>query len=212
MVAPDLLGHGQAGRGGAAPTLQDYAADVLRILDEADVESVDVVGVSLGAMVAVALTAAQPHRVGKVVLADCVAKYPPGMVTMWNERAEAVQSNGLSAFIDPTMSLWFTDGFLDNNPDLSFIKRVLESTDPQGYADACRVLASADVRSEAAAISKPTLVVCGSEDAQPFIEGAEWLAANVADARKVWIEGGRHACFFENAPQVSQELTSFLKL
>jgi 3-oxoadipate enol-lactonase len=211
-LAPDLLGHGRSERSPASPTLTDYAEDIIGHLDRAGHGVVDVVGVSLGALVAATLAGEFPHRIGKVVLADCVPEYPPGMVAMWGERAAAAESSGLGAFIGPTMSLWFNDGFLDDHPDLAYIRQVLETTDPRGYADACRVLASADVRAQVAAMSNPTLVVCGSDDAEPFRHGAEWLGRNIPDARVAWIRGGRHACFFENAAAVALTVTDFLSI
>jgi 3-oxoadipate enol-lactonase len=209
-VRPDLLGHGQVGPHSTPPALTDYAADIVGQLDDAGHDLVDVIGVSLGALVAATLAAEYPHRIGKVVLADSVPTYPPNMVTMWADRATAAIANGIGAFVEPTMNLWFTADFLDNRPDLAYIRTVLESTDPRGYADACRVLAAADVRGAALAMPHPTLVACGTEDAAPFQEGAEWFAGAIQDAKLVWIAGGRHACFFENAREVAAVVTDFL--
>lgn len=210
-LCPDLLGHGKADRGPHTPSPADYADDVLRQIDRAGHDTVDVLGVSLGALVAVALAAANPQRIRRLVLADCTPLYPPAMVTMWNERAAAVETGGVGAVVQPTMDLWFTQTFLEEHPELAYIRQVLESTDPQGYAGACRALAAADVRDAATSMTTPTLVVCGTEDAPPFRDGAEWLRRSVPDARTAWITGGRHACVFENADEVAEVLTGFLE-
>lgn len=70
VIAPDLRGRGGSG---TLPAPYDFAAhveDLIAVLDQFGVESVVVVGHSMGAFVAVALAARHPERVQALVLVD----------------------------------------------------------------------------------------------------------------------------------------------
>ncbi|MEV8638496.1 alpha/beta fold hydrolase [Streptosporangium sp. NPDC051023] len=69
-VVVDLRGHGDSpAPASAAETVAGaQAQDILAVLDEAGVETFDLVGYSLGARLAWAVAEAAPHRVRKVVL------------------------------------------------------------------------------------------------------------------------------------------------
>ncbi|WP_283138270.1 alpha/beta fold hydrolase [Rhizohabitans arisaemae] len=75
VYAPDLRGHGGSDRPG------DYAAesmcaDVLGFLDALALDRVDLIGHSLGGLVAYLLAGAHPERVSRLVLEDVSAPLP----------------------------------------------------------------------------------------------------------------------------------------
>jgi lipase len=69
VIAPDLRGHGQSV---AYPpwTLEQFAADVLGVMDGLGLERVPVMGHSYGGAIAVYLAAVAPERVERLVLVD----------------------------------------------------------------------------------------------------------------------------------------------
>lgn len=71
----DLRGHGASARPSAysLPLMRD---DVLGFLDALGLDRVDLVGHSMGGVVAYLAAAAQPHRVGRLVLEDAPAPLP----------------------------------------------------------------------------------------------------------------------------------------
>ncbi|MFC4104702.1 alpha/beta fold hydrolase [Micromonospora zhanjiangensis] len=69
VVAPDLRGHGRSAH--EPPwSLEQHATDVLSMMDALDLETVPVVGHSLGAAVAVHLARRAPRRIDRLVLLD----------------------------------------------------------------------------------------------------------------------------------------------
>lgn len=81
-LAPDLRGHG----GSIKPHQPDsyrperLVADAVAVLDDAGITTVDVVGYSLGARIAIELAADRPDRVGRLVLGgfgDGAGSAPP---------------------------------------------------------------------------------------------------------------------------------------
>jgi 3-oxoadipate enol-lactonase len=60
-------------------------------------------------------------------------------------------------------------------------------------------------------IAVPTLVVCGEDDAPPFVAAARDLAGTLPDARLVWLAPARHAGVLEQPEQFARALTGFLR-
>lgn len=77
VIAPDLAGTGDSGlHPVAAPTIADYARDVLALIDGLGLASVDLYGSHTGACLAVEMAILAPDRIGRVIL-DGVPIYAP---------------------------------------------------------------------------------------------------------------------------------------
>jgi 3-oxoadipate enol-lactonase len=210
-VALDLPGHGSAAAPSQRSTVQDFAAAVAQAIRESSDEPVHVVGVSLGGLVAQVLAAEQPELVDRLVIVDAVPIYPEQMRQMWRDRAAAVRAEGMTAVLEPTLALWFTQAARERrSPEAEQVRLLLEAADPEGYARSCEVLETADTTELLADIAAPTLVVCGSEDAPAFTAAAPRMTAAIADARLAWLEGARHAAAFERPDAMAALLREFL--
>ncbi|WP_405555738.1 alpha/beta fold hydrolase [Streptomyces sp. NBC_01171] len=75
VYAVDLRGHGHSGWPGAY-SLELMRADVLGFLDALGLDRIDLVGHSMGGIVAYLVASAQPGRVDRLVLEDIGAPYP----------------------------------------------------------------------------------------------------------------------------------------
>ncbi|MEU9922164.1 alpha/beta hydrolase [Streptomyces griseoluteus] len=75
VYAVDLRGHGDSGRPGTY-SLELMRSDVLGFLDALGLDRIDLVGHSMGGIVAYLVVAARPGRVDGLVLEDVGAPYP----------------------------------------------------------------------------------------------------------------------------------------
>jgi lipase len=75
VVAPDLRGHGDSG---SEPpwSREAHAGDVLETLDAAGVQRADWIGYSFGGLIAAAVAAAAPGRIGRLVLLEPALALP----------------------------------------------------------------------------------------------------------------------------------------
>lgn len=209
VLTCDLPGHGET-PALERPMLVDEVADRVASMLEGS-EPVHVVGVSLGGVVALSLAARHPLLVERLVVVDAVDVYPPAMKQMWVDRARLVRSVGLEPVIASTVELWFTSSAVDEGLEIvGRVRRLLRATDPEGYARSCELLATVDTGSLLTAITAPTLVVCGVDDAPAFTEAAPRLAATIADGRLAWLEHARHAGAVERPEAFAALVRSFL--
>jgi len=72
VLAPDLRGHGESGRGAdpASYALEHLSADLLGLLDALGIERCDLLGHSMGGMVALRAALRAPERIASLVLMD----------------------------------------------------------------------------------------------------------------------------------------------
>jgi pimeloyl-ACP methyl ester carboxylesterase len=75
VYAPDLRGHGRSDWPGEY-LLEVMRADVLGFLDALALDRVDLIGHSMGGLVACLVAADQPERVGRLILEDVAALLP----------------------------------------------------------------------------------------------------------------------------------------
>ncbi|GAA4680754.1 alpha/beta hydrolase [Nocardioides nanhaiensis] len=208
-AALDLPGHGTEAAPSVHGGVEGLAARVLDLADDAGLAQFDVAGVSLGGLVAQYLAVQHPDRVIGVVLIDTVATYPEAMEEMWVGRAATARSEGMSSLVGPTLDIWFTPEFRRSRPDVvEQTTRTLLSTDPEGYARTCEILASTDLTPRLADLPARTLSVCGDSDGEPFRNAAREIAAATGSTVR-WLPG-MHAAVLESPAEFVAHLVAFL--
>lgn len=208
-LALDMPGHGAEPPPAVPDGIAGFADRAVELADQAGVDDFDVVGVSLGGLVAQHLAVQRPGRVGRVVLVDTVATYPEPMRAMWIARAATARKDGMTALVAPTLDIWFGPAFRQSRPDV--IEKTIATllrTDPEGYARTCEVLAAVDLSDGILRLPTMTLTACGNDDADPFRDAAEAISA--ATGRPVQWLPGKHAAVLENPALFTRHLVSFL--
>lgn len=209
-LAVDLPGHGAEPALSQGAGLDAHADWLAERLAAEGVTSVDLLGVSLGGLVAQQLAADRPDLVRRVVVVDAVTTYPEPMRAMWRERAAVARTDGVAAYVEPTVELWFTAAAREaGHPLVSWVATTVEGTSPEGYARACELLEGADTRPLLDRVTQPVLVVCGEDDAPPFRAAVAELEAALPDVRTCWLPG-RHAALIESPEPAAAALAEFL--
>lgn len=90
VLVPDQRGHGDSDRPEAGYALEDFAADVLALMDELEIERAALVGHSMGSFVAQAVAAAAPERISRLVLVGSAADARTPELTAFQQQVEAL--------------------------------------------------------------------------------------------------------------------------
>jgi 3-oxoadipate enol-lactonase/4-carboxymuconolactone decarboxylase len=204
----DARGHGRSETFDRPTTIDDLADDLAGLLDALDIGKAHVVGLSIGGMTAQALAARHPERVTTLALLASSAGF--GAEAAWRDRAALVRRDGVEAVVDLTIDRWFSPGFREAAPDT--IARARErflATDGPGYARCCEVIATTDLRDRLGAISVPTLIVVGADDAATPPAMSEDMRQRIAGSELVTLSGARHQLAIERADAVNAHLMAF---
>ena len=210
-IALDQRGHGGTTNTGRSEdyTLDGLVADLAAAFDALDLRDADLLGHSLGGMVALRFALAHPERVASLVLMDTSPRPMPLPIP---EPARAALSalareQGVAALL-PSLRQRPRDQIapsqlrtIEEMGEETFwerIRRKLDAMDPAAWGALIGVLGDhIPVADRLAEIACPTLVMVGAEDL-PFLAPADEMARGIAGARRVTIPDAAHSPQLEN--------------
>jgi 3-oxoadipate enol-lactonase len=205
----DTRGHGASSVPAPPYNLDQLGQDLLFLLDQLEAERVNFCGLSLGGMVGQWLAIHAPDRVDRLILANTAARI--GTRQLWEQRIAIVEESGMQPLAEATLGRWFTAPYREQHCDeMAFIRQMIASTHPIGYAACCGVLRDADLSDAIASIQAPCLVVGGKHDpATPPSDGRA-LAAGLRHAEYIELDAS-HMSAWEQAEEFARVALSFLR-
>ena len=201
VIAYDARGHG---RSDPAPEpeayrYEDLRDDLVRVMDERDVERAVLAGASMGAHTLLRLTLEAPERAAGLVV--ITPSYDPDefgdadSLARWDALAEGLRSGGVEGFVEAYGDPGVPEGWRETL--LKVVRQRLSAHEhPEAVADALsavprsRPFASLD---DLAAIEAPTVVVADRDEADPGhpLAVGEAYARAIPDARLEVEEEGK---------------------
>ena len=216
VVAYDHRGTGRSGAWLAPVSMAMLAADAARVLDDRGIPAAHVVGLSMGALVALELAARMPARVKSLVLVGGGVGGPatvtPGPAAAAGLLRSLVEDSLRERRPWPAAAL-FSERFRREHPD-----RVAELVAPFGrhrappWAAGWQTLAAACFSrgGSLARIRAPTLVVHGDEDVMAPPENARRLATGIPGAELHIEPGAGHAVPLERPEECARLLLDWV--
>jgi pimeloyl-ACP methyl ester carboxylesterase len=210
VVRPDLRGHGGSGRI-VDCTMDDFVADLDGLADTAGLAAFDLVGFSLGGLIAQHYALRRPERIRRLALLSTVAQRTEQERERVRERGNVLARDGIAAVTTAAEDRWFTPAFKAANPERVALRlRQLRANDHASYTAAYRVFSEADAGLDIAAVAAPTLVVTGENDQGSSPRMARLLHDNIAGSRLVILPELRHSLLVEASGVVADLLEDFL--
>lgn len=209
----DLEGHGLSPTSALSKlTIQSFAADLSKLVQQQGISSnLTVIAHSMGCHVAVQLALSAPGLVSKLVLmGPPPSPLPEAGATATHGRAALVRSKGMSGVVDAVANAGLSPATHANNQLAVTATRLsLLAQDPEGYAKACTALASANELAYNT-LQCPTFILTGSDDKVSPPSLCEKYGSMVEQSQVEIVEEVGHWHLFENAPLVTEKVTSWL--
>lgn len=196
----------------AAPRAEDYGASLIALLDALSIDRAVLVGQSLGAIMATAAALADPGRFAGLVLASPASGYaiPAGgeIPARVAERIGEVQELGPLGLADRRAHRLLTErASLEAR---AIVHKAMSEVTVDGYRQASRMLAHADLVVMVGRLSLPTLVLWGEEDIVTPPESCARVAAAVPSGHSIALSGLGHGCATEAPAVFNKVLAEFL--
>ncbi|WP_422122581.1 alpha/beta fold hydrolase [Planococcus sp. X10-3] len=198
IIALDSRGHGKSDRP-ADFTLDDHIADTIALLDHLELDSVNVLGVSMGSYIAQGVAIRQPERVAKLILAatkSCGGQ--SSMAEMFDRYEEQLKGMSIPEKLAMSSELIFHDQEAVNawQKTVARNSRMLNG-DEQSAASAA--LRDFDFRNDLKFITAETLVISGKHDGLNPPEKGRETAVLIQNADYMEFQDSGHA------PNVEQD-------
>jgi 3-oxoadipate enol-lactonase len=210
LVAPDLRGFGAGPPLDRPVAMDEYAMDVMALMDALRIDEAAVGGLSMGGYVTFALFRLAPARFTAMVLADTRAQAdtPAGREARLQMRA-LLAERGPRGIADQMLPKLLSP---DAPPGIvATVRGAIESADARAIDAAIGALMERpDSTPELARINVPVLVTAGERDALTPVADAQAMQRGIARSTLVVIPEAGHLANLEQPAAFSRALADFL--
>ena len=209
VIAPDLRGHGDSDD--AAPySLERFATDLLRLVEQLNFGSYAIVGHSMGGAVAMQMAILRPDRIAKLVLTNTLPSFVP---TTWPQkrmhwyRLLMIRIFGLQKLSEAVAKNMFPgadqkalrEQNAANNGKIS----------KQVYLASLKSLTGWSVQDKLLWLRMPTLILAAQNDYFDPTQ-AQVFADSLPDGRCLVFEGAHHGLPMERPDEFNRAVLEFL--
>jgi 3-oxoadipate enol-lactonase len=213
VILPDLRGHGESAVGEGPATMEKHAADIARVMDDANVGRAPLVGVSIGGYVLFEFW--RKHRGRVAALGLCNTKAPadgPEARAARLQAANDVLERGTEPFFESMIPKLIGKTTRETRPDLvEGALRMMRKMSPENVAQVQRGMAARpDSIETLKTINVPTLLVTGDEDLMTGVNEAELMRSHIANSQLRVIPKAGHYSPWEQPQDAANLLRQFL--
>jgi 2-succinyl-6-hydroxy-2,4-cyclohexadiene-1-carboxylate synthase len=222
IIRLDLLGHG----GTVAPqvpgrySIKSAARDLLKLLDNLRLDTVNLVGYSMGGRLALYMAYRYPERIKRLILESA----SPGLRTEAERAARAERDNaladriivdGITAFVDywGKLPLWASQADNLDAAAKAVLRRERLAQRPVGLANSLRGMGTGiqpSLWDDLSAITVPALLLAGELDTK-FVEINQQMADTLPNARLEVVPSVGHTIHLEAPDMFNQHLREFIR-
>jgi 3-oxoadipate enol-lactonase len=213
LILPDLRGHGESTVGEGPATMGKHAADLVRVMDDANIARAPLVGVSIGGYALFEFW--RNHRARVAALGLCNTKAPtdnPEARAARLHAANDVLERGTEPFFESMIPKLFAQTTRNTRPDLvDGALRMMRKMSPQNLAQVQRGMAArADSVETLKTISVPTLIMTGDEDLLTGLNEAQLMRQHIANSQLYVLPKAGHYAPWEQPYDAAKLLRQFL--
>ena len=206
----DLINHGQSIGGFKDLSFEIYSNQLLNIINELQLEKINIVGFSIGALIAQHFTEKFYNKVNKLVLISSVYKRSYKQIEAVQKRYDLAFSG--ESITNDSIKRWFSENFLNNNPKVyDFFYNLLEKKKNQDFLPAYKIFVSSDkYYINYNNFKMPTLIMTGENEvgSTPFM--SEGISKEIKNSDLYIIKNAKHGATIEQADVVNEKLNKFL--
>ena len=214
VIAPHLRGMDAPAGEAAAQSMDDYAADVIDLLDALRIEDAVIGGLSMGGYVTFAVFRHAPQYFRGMILADTrpEADTPEGLEAR-RAMLELVLTQGPAAVADQMMPKLLGQTTRDRRPEVVARVRELILSSPAGAIAGAvsAMMGRPDSTSLLSSVRCPTVIVVGEEDAITPPAMSQAMQQKIPGAELVIVPSAGHLSSLEQPGPFNAALESFLK-
>lgn len=214
VVTFDNRGIGNTTSGNKKFSIQQFAEDTSGLMDALKIKKADIIGWSMGGMIAQELVLSNPEKVGKLIIYASICggnqSVPPSPEVL---KVFSNQSGSTTERLQKFLPLLFPDQWRRDNPNL---------IDKLPKSDEETPITTLNLQTEAITnwtgtcnrlgnINQPTMVLVGTDDVLTVPANSIIITEKIPGAWLIQIKGGGHAMMMQYPEKFSNIVDTFLK-
>ena len=205
----DILGHGKSSLKKQNISFDDFSDQLIELINELKIEKIHLVGFSIGSLIARNFATRHGDRLRSLVLLGSIYKRSEQQQKIVNERFnQAKKELKLSR---QALKRWFTDKYLENNPDAyEKISSILSKNNMANFLKVYELFVKHKNDEDFKKIKTKTLVMTGEHDIGSTIEMSQQLNNLIKNSELKIIKEGKHLCGIECADEVNLTIKNFI--
>jgi 3-oxoadipate enol-lactonase len=213
LILPDLRAHGESGAGEGPATMDKHAADLVRIMNDANVPRAPIVGVSIGGYLLFEFWRKNRARVAALGLCNTKAAADGAEARAGRlQAANDVLDRGTEPFLQSMVSRVLAKSTQESRPDLvDAALSMMRKMSPEDIAQVQRGMADRpDSIDTLKTINVPTLLITGDEDPMTGVNEAEFMRQRIGGSQLRVIAKAGHYSPWEQPDEATKLLRQFL--
>ena len=213
IIRYDKRGHGKSSPAQGPYSFEMLENDVIKIMDDLEIEKANFVGLSMGGMTSLGLALKHQKRFDKLVCCAARADMPPPMQDGWNQRIAVVKENDTAGVVNGSLERWYSEDFTkdpSNSDVINLSKEMITNTSKEGYIGSCEAIKKLDYLKELSTINKEILYISGEIDMGAPAMAMEEMHHLTPNSKYECISGAAHILNIECAEEVNNIILDFL--
>ena len=208
-LAYDILGHGKSSLDKQNISFDDFSDQLVKLIDELNFKKIHLIGFSIGSLIARNFATKFNDRLQSLVLLGSIYKRTEQQQKIVNERFnQAKRDLKLSKL---ALKRWFTDKYLENNPDTyDKISSILSSNNMENFIKVYDLFVNHKNDEDFEKITVNTLIMTGEYDIGSTIEMSQQLNKIIKNSQLHIIKNGKHLCGIECSDDVNLTIKNFI--
>ena len=205
----DILGHGKSSLTKQNINFDDFSEQLIELIDELKIKKIHLVGFSIGSLIARNFATRYSERLQSLILLGSIYKRSEQQQKTVNERFE--QAKKELKLSSQALKRWFTDKYLENNPDTyEKISSILSANNMANFLKVYELFVRHKNDEDFEKIYCKTLVMTGENDVGSTIEMSQQLKDLINNSELKIIKDGKHLCGIECADDVNLAIKNFV--
>jgi 3-oxoadipate enol-lactonase len=210
LIVPDVRGHGESAKSSAHYSMQQFADDMVALLDSLGIDKTLILGHSMGGTIAQQMAVDQPERVKALALAETNYGIKSAPMLYWTVKLMDPVSRMIGIKRLAGLSV---KQFSANSPQLKpFMEAAFQQhiDDPDNFWNISQANNEFDGKGQLARIQCPTLILIAEKNRATH-GMAKYMAEHIPNAQLVTIPNAGHMLNWDNADAFNKTVIEFLE-
>ena len=205
----DIMGHGKSTLNKEIVSFNDFSNQIIELIDELKIDQIHLIGFSIGSLIARNFATRFGERLKSLTLLGSIYKRSHEQQKIVNQRFEQAKSE--LKLSRQALKRWFTDKYLENNPDIyEKISSILSSNNMANFLKVYELFVKHKNDENFSKIKVNTLIMTGEFDIGSTVEMSRELNKIINNSQLSIIKNGKHLCSIECADEVNLEIKKFI--